>query len=138
MDLERKFIVLHHSLTEDGKTVSWNAIRQYHLGKGWSDIGYHFGIELVGNHYEILNGRLLTTIGAHCRGLNKISIGICFVGNFDIDEPPPEQLIIGRGLIRSLMNVFNITNAFVKGHCEYSQKSCPGKEFPLGEFVRGL
>ena len=133
-----KLIILHHSLTEDGKTVSWNAIRQYHLKKGWNGIGYHFGIELVGNHYEILIGRLPTEIGAHCYGVNKSSLGICFVGNFDLEEPPLEQLNVGRGLIRSLMEVFNISSEWVKGHCEYSQKSCPGKKFPLGEFVRGL
>lgn len=133
-----RYIILHHSLTEDGKTVSWNAIRQYHLKKGWSDIGYHYGIELVGNHYEVLVGRLQTEIGAHCRGMNGASLGICFVGNFDIEEPPLEQLNVGRRLIRSLMEVFGISNERVKGHCEYSQKSCPGKKFPLGEFTKGL
>jgi len=131
-------IILHHSLTKDGKTVSWNAIRQYHLGKGWNGIGYHFGIELVGNRYEILIGRLPTEIGAHCRGVNRTSLGICFIGNFDIEEPSGEQLVVGRNLVRSLMEVFNIPKEWVKGHNEYSQKSCPGKKFPLGEFIRGL
>ena len=131
-------IILHHSLTEDGKTVSWNAIRQYHLSKGWNGIGYHFGIELVGNRYETLLGRLPTEIGAHCRGMNDASLGICFVGNFDIEEPPGEQLIIGRQLVRSLMKVFGISKEMVKGHREYSSKTCPGIKFPLGEFIRGL
>ena len=136
--MEQKYIILHHSLTKDGKTVSWNAIRQYHLRKGWNDIGYHFGIELVGSRYEILTGRLLNSPGAHCRLMNQISIGICFVGNFDIEEPPPEQLVIGRGLIRSMMDIFSIENDHIKGHCAYSKKSCPGHLFPLGEFIRSL
>jgi N-acetylmuramoyl-L-alanine amidase len=98
----------------------------------------HFGIELVGNHYETLLGRLPNEVGAHCRGMNQHSIGICFVGNFDIEEPPDDQLVVGRKLIRFLMEVFDIPNEYVKGHCDFSQKSCPGRLFPLGEFVRGL
>ena len=136
--LDQKFIILHHSATEDSRTFSWNAIRQYHLNKGYSAIGYHYGIELVGNRYEILIGRLPTEAGAHCRGMNRVSIGICFIGNFDLEEPPPEQLIVGRGLVRYLMQIFNIDKDHIKGHRDFSSKTCPGKCFPLGEFVKGL
>ena len=132
-------IILHHSLTKDGKTVSWSAIRRYHVHKlNWSTIGYHFGIELVGERYEILMGRMETRTGAHCLGHNNNSIGICFVGNFDIDVPEHSQLIVGMNLIRSILERYGLDLDAVKGHCDFSGKTCPGKLFPLDEFRRKL
>ena len=72
-------IVIHRSLTNDGQSVSREAIRKYHLQQGWHDIGYHYGIELAGDHYELFTGRKPYQIGAHCKesGMNACSLGIC-------------------------------------------------------------
>ncbi len=136
-----EYIILHHSLTKDSKTVSWDPIRQYHLGLGWDDIGYHFGIELVNTHYEIITGRAMNKYGAHCKvgGMNNKSLGVCFVGNFDLMEPIEKQWEAGLNLVRSLIEVFQIPKWKVQGRRDYATyKTCPGKLFNVGKFVLDL
>lgn len=149
-------IIIHHSLTKDGKVVDWQAIRRYHMGwaymnntitaseaqqlikdgkrvkSPWTDIGYHFGIELVNDTYEILAGRYLNQIGAHTRNQNHDSIGICCVGNFDIEYVPDAVMQKAVKLVKSLMFVFNIGVDNVFGHHDFDpSKSCPGKNFSV-------
>lgn len=146
-------IIIHHSLTRDSETVSWQAIRRYHVGTlGWRDIGYHFGIEKIGrddhkakilqkDQYEIMVGRMLTESGAHCRqrGMNRRSIGICFMGNFDLKPPPPDMWNLGLKFVTSLANVFNIPRSRICGHHEFAgYKSCPGLSFNMEKFRNQL
>jgi len=128
-------IILHHSLTTDRETVSWDAIRRYHtVDRGWKDIGYHFGIELVNDTYEILIGRMLPEAGAHTLNQNQTSIGICFVGNFDETPPSLPQLQTGVKLVKALMEQFRLTPFDVYGHRDFAPKSCPGNHFDLDKF----
>ena len=136
-------IVVHHSLTRDSQTVSWGAIRHYHTKVlGWRDIGYHVGVELVrsGDHeyYEILMGRMWDEIGAHEPAVNQDSLGICFVGDFDREEPPMGQLITGAKLIAYWMRRFGIPKDQVFGHHDFRpDKSCPGRQFNMS-LLRGM
>lgn len=128
-------IIIHHSLTKDSGTVSWGAIHRYHTQMlGWSDIGYHFGIERVQDKIQVLMGRMPDRQGAHTRGHNINSIGICFVGNYDKVQVPQDMWEKGIQLVRYLKRVYNISE--VKGHNEYSYKSCPGKNFDMERFRR--
>ena len=129
-------IIIHHSLTKDNQTVSWNAIRKYHMDvKGWDDIGYHYGIELVGDKHEILVGRQMTTPGAHTKGRNKSSLGICLIGNFDVQPPVKEMWDLAVSLVDSLCNILYITSNSVYSHNRYApDRSCPGKAFNMDRF----
>lgn len=125
-------IILHHSLTEDGIAVNWQSIRRYHtLTLGWQDIGYHFGVEWIRAGHEILVGRPLNMVGAHTLGMNERAIGICIVGNYDVQYPTGlliDKLVPFLGV---LCEIFKIPVENIEGHRDYSTKSCPGKNFDL-------
>lgn len=80
-------IVVHCSATKEGQNISRDTIRQWHLDRGWRDIGYHFVIELDGSIHP---GRPLEEQGAHVRGHNADSIGICYVGGLDSSGAPKD------------------------------------------------
>ena len=141
-----RYIIIHHSLTKDGETVSWQAIRQYHLQQGWYDIGYHAGIERIGNIYEVLLGRMFTERGAHCTqvGMNSQSLGICCVGNFDEQDQVDD--FTARGGLRKLIDltimlqsIFRIPTENLMRHSDFAHyKTCPGRLFPWDQFKHSL
>ena len=123
-------IIIHHSRTKDSGTMSWSAIRKYHVTTNkWGNVGYHYGIERVGDSYETMLGRMPDVEGAHCapHGYNRKSIGICLVGNFDEHFTPPEQISKAVELIIYLMRSYEITVDRVLGHREIdTRRTCPG------------
>lgn len=148
MTLRWEYLMIHHSLTKDSGTVSWGAIRKYHTDPNgpykMSAIGYHYGIELIGDpsagsgqgHHEILGGRSLLEAGAHCyqAGMNSKAIGICVIGNFDAEVPSEGILHQGARLVKMLMEIFKIPVENVVPHSAYAPKSCPGKLFNMEKF----
>src|SRR5262245_44324547 len=99
-------IVIHHSQTKDTKTVDWDAIKKYHKEtNGWSDIGYHYGIESVDGVLAMRVGRPPDVPGAHCKDLemNKKSLGVCLVGNYDLVTPSADRLKALADLVKALM-----------------------------------
>ena len=130
-------IILHHSLTKDGSSVSWDAIRRYHLSKKYDDIGYHYGVELVNDRYEIFVGRTMNQDGAHCiqSSMNHRSLGVILVGDFDNRPPPDDQWNLGVKLVSSLIDIFDIPPENVRAHRNYATyKTCPGRCFDMGRF----
>jgi hypothetical protein len=75
-------IVVHCSDTPASMDIGVEEITRWHTdpkphGNGWSDIGYHYVIRRNG---DLEPGRPVEKAGAHARGNNKSSIGICLVG----------------------------------------------------------
>ena len=70
-------IVIHCSATRAGKNYTAADIDRWHRERGFSMIGYHF---VVLRNGTVETGRPLTQPGAHCKGHNSTSIGVCYIG----------------------------------------------------------
>jgi N-acetylmuramoyl-L-alanine amidase len=120
-------IILHCTATPEGRQHDVADIRRWHVdGRGWSDIGYHYLILLDGT---VEAGRPVKRQGAHCKGRNKSSIGICYVGGCDKGMQPKDTMNHGQekaflNLVESLRNIFGELK--VHGHRLYApHKACP-------------
>jgi len=119
-------IIWHCSATPEGRDVGVEEIRRWHVeGRGWSDIGYHFVIELDG---KVQTGRPLARMGAHVAGHNRDSIGICYVGGVDAQMKPKDtrtdaQRTALYELTAKLRQRY--PGATVHGHNEFANKACP-------------
>lgn len=129
-DLNR--IILHCSATPEGQHYSTDTIRQWHLDRGWRDIGYHFVILLDGTIEE---GRNIEWNGAHTRRENYDSIGVCYIGGVESERDengkwvPKDTMTIQQmssfgWLVNDLRAKYN-ENLTLHGHNEYSSKACP-------------
>lgn len=139
--MNKTHIVIHHSATADSGTVSWNAIRRYHVGQGWKNIGYHLGIEWIldaagHGHYEALIGRPFDEDGAHCSqgSMNRLGLGVVLVGNFDIAAPSEDMLRFSARHVAALCRVLGIPVSHLRRHSDFAPKSCPGTLFPWDRF----
>ena len=75
---EIKFLIVHCSDTPNENNIDASFIHQMHLKNGWDGIGYHKVITRSG---VIENGRPEFWIGAHVKGLNNSSLGVCLIGS---------------------------------------------------------
>ena len=128
-------IILHCSATREGQDVKAKTIKQWHKERGFDDIGYHYVIDLDGT---IEKGRDEELVGAHCKGHNATSIGICYVGGCDKNMKPkdtrtPEQRRSMLSLVRKLVNKYKIPVTQIWAHHDFDKhKACPS--FDVSEF----
>tara|TARA_R110000796_G_scaffold235140_1_gene354107 strand:- start:1100 stop:1507 length:408 start_codon:yes stop_codon:yes gene_type:complete len=118
-------IIIHCSATPPSMDVDASLIDDWHKERGWTGIGYHFLIKRDG---QIEIGRPIDKPGAHTKGHNKSSIGVCYVGGVDSDMCPEDnrtsqQISSFLMLLRLLKNIF--PEALVHGHRDFSSKACP-------------
>ena len=120
-------IYVHHSggtdanLLADTSEHTAKAMELWHLGKGWDGLGYHYVIHKDGTVWK---GRPEHRNGAHARGYNTKSIGICLAGNFDATDPTAEQTESLRKLMLDIKTRHDIKK--INPHRHYANKTCYG------------
>jgi N-acetylmuramoyl-L-alanine amidase len=80
-------LIVHCSASREDQDFDAAEIRRWHLRRGWFDIGYHYVIKRDG---DVEKGRSDLHPGAHARGFNHLSLGICLVGGVESDGVTPE------------------------------------------------
>ena len=138
-----EYLVVHCSATPPSQNHNVDTIRQMHLNKGWSDIGYHFVITQAG---DIQNGRPTDVPGAHANMIkhggvsyNRISLGICMVGGVDNAMVPVNNYTDAQwrsleSLIEWLKNIHPF--AQIVGHRDLSPDKDGDGEIEEGEWVK--
>lgn len=126
-----KRIILHHSASDTGNA---KIIHGWHLGRGWSGIGYHL---VINTDDTIEQGRPLNTVGSHSGPAgNPDSVGICMIGNFQNYAPSSKQM---KALIWAIKKVREVYGDIpVIGHKNVMPTACPGKHFPWVELKKRL
>lgn len=120
-------IAVHCSATPPHMDIGVKEIREWHKRRGWRDIGYHGVIRRDGTREY---GRPFDQIGAHVKGHNKDSLGICMIGGVNQRLKPennftPAQFYELRKWINELKTEYPIE--VVQGHRDYPNvsKACP-------------
>jgi hypothetical protein len=110
---------MHCSGTD--RTDDIESIRYWHKWIGWKDIGYHFFIDKSGS---IHLGRPINFVGAHAKGYNSFTIGICLSGSSDFKEA---QFIAATFLIDTLATMLeNKSTPWILPHNSLNKhKTCP-------------
>lgn len=115
-----RYIVLHCSATRSTQDYSPEALERDHRGRGFRGIGYHYYVRRSG---EVIPCRPLDQIGAHVRGYNACSWGVCYEGGLDstgrpADTRTPKQRASLLRLLRQLKDY--APQAHILGHRDLS------------------
>jgi len=120
------YIVIHCAATKPTMLIGFTEIDQWHKRRGWLGCGYTWIIRRDGT---IETGRSLEEVGAHVKGFNHNSVGICLVGGMDVDgDPDANYTQLQWDSLDSLVDVMTkiYPNAAVVGHNDLDpNKSCP-------------
>lgn len=124
-----KEIIVHHSLSDFGNAKT---IGDWHEERGFDEIGYHYVITKDG---QIQAGRDEEKVGAHAKGRNIYSIGVCLIGDFSKTKPLEVQYFNLILLCKHLIRKYEIKK--VSPH-RGKDNPCPGKKFNWSHFAQRL
>lgn len=120
-------VITHHAVSLKTHTVkdvdTWHRQRwPGFVSRAGYHVGYHYVIEWDGT---VTQTRQHDEEGAHTVGMNNSSIGVCFMGNFDLHMPSPAQEGAWYKLYMKLRKDYPHIPTYP--HRRYANKSCHGK-----------
>ena len=145
-------IVLHCTATVEGRRFDVDDIGRMHSRPpfNFAGIGYHMLFGIDGEDWE---GRPFERVGAHAKGHNEHSLGLCYVGGIGLNGKPKDtrtaaQLVAMERRAHEFAAMF--PNAQWRGHRDLSPdvnhdgkitpnewlKSCPC--FDVAEWCRSI
>lgn len=143
--MKLKFLVIHCTATPEGREVTSDQIRHWHLdpppaGRGWHQVGYtdllhlNGGVErLVKNNedgnvdpWEITNGAV---------GINSISRHVVYAGGLTDDAKHPKDTRTPdqrKTMLRYVQDMIRLhPDILVAGHNQFAAKACPSFNVPM-------
>jgi hypothetical protein len=140
-------IIIHHTGERQQPKVSLEAkmrgLQNFSMKAGrvgtlskpaWGDVLYHYYIDVAG---KIAEGRDVSFAGDATTGFdNDGRIQITVEGDFEREEPNPEQLASLTRLVVWLAVRYGIAPESISGHGDHDQTDCPGKN--LKPFLEDL
>ena len=121
-----ELIVIHCSATRENQRYTLMQLIRDHA-KRFGFTGYHYYITREGQVYQTRHEQL---VGAHVKGYNQHSIGVCYEGGLDSKGNPKytrteEQKHALWALLKSLK--VDYPNATILRHCDLPgvDKKCP-------------
>ena len=122
-------LVVHCAYTKHDMDIGVSEIKEWHKARGFRTIGYHIVIRRDGS---IEFGRPLEEKGAHAKGFNADSVGVCLVGGMsdsggaEFNFTESQMKTLGR-VIDGLQTIFEIPTDHIVGHRDlpHVHKECP-------------
>ena len=129
---EIKKIIIHCSATREGDdSINAEVIDRWHKKRGWKGIGYHFLVLIDGS---IETGRMIDKCGAHTKGMNCSSIGVCYIGGVESErnedgkyEAKDTRTTEQKETLLELLHVLRkmYPDAKIHSHRDFAAKACP-------------
>lgn len=119
-------IIIHCSATPEGKDFTVADITRWHKAEGYNTIGYHYVVYRDGSVHA---GRSEDVVGAHCKGYNSNSIGVCYIGGLTADgkKTKDTRTDAQKAALSTLVGKLKAKypSAKVHGHRDFAAKACP-------------
>lgn len=148
MKKEFKYLIIHCSATPEGRSVTAETVRNWHLkqpplGRGWSKVGYSDLILLDGTRHRFVkhNGDKWIDAGEITNGvagMNSVSRHVCYIGGLDVSGKKAKDTLtdVQNGILSSIIAecLAYAPDIQIAGHNQFANKACPS--FWVPDYLR--